>query len=254
MNPVHLHLRTESGIKHIFAALKGNMLFFKRKPDTPTNPEDSGEAADPEAATAHSAAPEATEESEEKFFSVRYSARAVITPFADGEEIPSEADFLREIPELFNIASPCAPSDLVRFRRMSMVPGDTGRLAAFLLMQAERINGLTRYIVDEASKDAIGTETVSAGGFTVKDSFPEGTLARVQLFLPEYGTAAYAIGMAEEPGEQEKSLLPENREQHTFFRFIIIRDQDRDALLEAVAEIERKSLRERRAASKKNQD
>ena len=157
----------------------------------------------------------------EKFFSVRYRARAIITPFRDGETIPSGEDFLREIPELFNIASPCAPSDLVRFRRMSMVPGDTGRLAAFLLMQAERINGLTRYIVDEASKDA-------------------------------NGTAAYAIGMAEEPGEQEKSLLPENREQHTFFRFIIIRDQDRAALLEAVAGIERKSLRERKAASKKN--
>ena len=228
------------------------MLFFTRKPDTTTAHEAPEEAAAPKAAPSPDALPEAGEEPEEKFFSVRYSARAIITPFAEGESIPSEPDFLREIPELFNIASPCAPSDLVRFRRMSMVPGDTGRLAAFLLMQAERINGLTRYIVDEASKDAIGTETVSAGGFTVKDSFPEGTLARVQLFLPEYGTAAYAIGMAEEPGEQEKSLLPENREQHTFFRFIIIRDQDRAALLEAVAGIERKSLRERKAASKKN--
>lgn len=228
------------------------MLFFKRKPDTATIPEASGESAAQKASPSAAAAPEAENEPEEKFFSVRYSARAIITPFAEGEEIPSEPDFLREIPELFNIASPCAPSDLVRFRRMSMVPGDTGRLAAFLLMQAERINGLTRYIVDEASKDAIGTETVSAGGFTVKDSFPEGTLARVQLFLPEYGTAAYAIGMAEEPGEQEKSLLPENREQHTFFRFIIIRDQDRAALQSAIAEIERKSLRERKAASKKN--
>lgn len=228
------------------------MLFFTKKPDTPTTPDASEEAAAPKAAPSPDAAPEAAEEPQEKFFSVRYSARAIITPFNEGEEIPSEPGFLREIPELFNIASPCAPSDLVRFRRMSMVPGDTGRLAAFLLMQAERINGLTRYIVDEASKDAIGTETVSAGGFTVKDSFPEGTLASVQLFLPEYGTAAYAIGMAEEPGEQEKSLLPENREQHTFFRFIIIRDQDRAALQSAIAEIERKSLRERKAASKKN--
>ena len=230
------------------------MLFFKRKPDTATIPEASGESAAQKASPSAAAAPEAENEPEEKFFSVRYSARAIITPFAEGEEIPSEPDFLREIPELFNIASPCSPSDLVRFRRMSMTPGDTGRLAAFLLMQAERINGLTRYIVDEASKDAIGTETVSAGGFTVKDSFPEGTLARVQLFLPEYGTAAYAIGMAEEPGEQEKSLLPENREQHTFFRFIIIRDQDRAALQSAIAEIERKSLRKRKAAAKKNQN
>ena len=230
------------------------MLFFKRKPDTATIPEASGESAAQKASPSAAAAPEAENEPEEKFFSVRYSARAIITPFAEGEEIPSEPDFLREIPELFNIASPCSPSDLVRFRRMSMTPGDTGRLAAFLLMQAERINGLTRYIVDEASKDAIDTETISAGGFTVKDSFPEGTLARVQLFLPEYGTAAYAIGMAEEPGEQEKSLLPENREQHTFFRFIIIRDQDRAALQSAIAEIERKSLRKRKAAAKKNQN
>lgn len=230
------------------------MLFFTRKPDTPTNPEVSKEAAAPEAASSAAAVPESAEEQEEKFFSVRYSARAVITPFADGESIPSEPDFLREIPELFNIASPCTPSDFVRFRRMSMVPGDTGRLAAFLLMQAERINGLTRYIIDEASRDAIDTETVSAGGFTVSDSFPRGTLARVQLFLPEYGTAAYAIARAEEPGDTEKSLIPADGAQHTFFRFIIIRDQDRDALLEAVAGIERKSLRERRAASKKNQD
>ena len=191
---------------------------------------------------------------EEKFFSVRYSARAVITPFAEDEEIPSDPDFLREIPELFNIASPCAPSDLVRFRRMSMVPGDTGRLAAFLLMQAERINSLTRYIVDEASKDAINTETVSAGGFTVRASFPIGTLARVQVFLPEYGTAAYAIARAEEPGEQEKSLIPPDTAQCAFFRFIIIRDQDRAALQSAIAEIERKSLRKRKAAAKKNQN
>ena len=244
----------ESGHKRIFAALlKRNMLFFTRKPDTPTAPEATGEAAAPNAAPSPDAATEATEP-EEKFFSVRYSARAIITPFAEGESIPSEPDFLHEIPELFSIASPCAPSDLVRFRRMSMVPGDTGRLAAFLLMQAERINGLTRYIIDEASRDAIDTETVSAGGFTVSDSFPRGTLARVQLFLPEYGTAAYAIARAEEPGDTEKSLIPADGAQHTFFRFIIIRDQDRDALLEAVAEIERKSLRERRAASKKNQD
>ena len=135
-----------------------------------------------------------------------------------------------------------------------MVPGDTGRLAAFLLMQAERINGLTRYIVDEASKDAIDTETISAGGFTVRTSLQRGTLARVQVFLPEYGTAAYAVARAEEPGEQEKSLLPPDTSQHTFFRFIIIRDQDRDALLEAVAGIERKSLRERKAASNKSQE
>ena len=228
------------------------MLFFKRKPDTTNAPEASEEAAAPKAAPSPDALQEAKEEPLEKFFSVRYSARAVITPFAEGDEIPSESDFLREVPELFNIASPCTPSDFVRFRRMSMVPGDTGRLAAFLLMQAERINGLTRYIIDEASRDAIETETVSAGGFTVSDSFPRGTLARVQLFLPEYGTAAYAIGRAEEPGEQEKSLLPPDTSQHTFFRFIIIRDQDRDALLEAVAGIERKSLRERRAASKKS--
>lgn len=230
------------------------MLFFTRKPDTTTVPEAPEEAAAPKDAPSPDALPEAGEDPEEKFFSVRYSARAVITPFADGESIPSEPDFLREIPELFNIASPCTPSDFVRFRRMSMVPGDTGRLAAFLLMQAERINGLTRYIIDEASKDAIDTETVSAGGFTVSNSLPQGTLARVQLFLPEYGTAAYAIGMAEEPGEQEKSLLPENREQHTFFRFIIIRDQDRAALQAAIAEIERKSLRKRKAAAKKNQN
>ena len=135
-----------------------------------------------------------------------------------------------------------------------MTPGDTGRLAAFLLMQAERINGLTRYIVDEASKDAIDTETVSAGGFTVRNSFQRGTLARVQVFLPEYGTAAYAIARAEEPCEQEKSLIPAEREQYTFFRFIIIMDQDRAALQAAIAEIERKSLRERKAATKKNQE
>ena len=230
------------------------MLFFTRKPDTPTNPEVSKEAAAPEAASSAAAVPESAEEQEEKFFSVRYSARAVITPFAEGDEIPSESDFLREVPELFNIASPCTPSDFVRFRRMSMVPGDTGRLAAFLLMQAERINGLTRYIIDEASRDAIDTETVSAGGFTVSDSFPKGTLARVQVFLPEYGTAAYAIARAEEPCEQEKSLLPPDTAQCAFFRFIIIRDQDRAALQSAIAEIERKSLRERKAKEKKNQN
>lgn len=230
------------------------MLFFKRKPDTTTAPEVSKEAAAPGAAPSADASHSEAEEPEEKFFSVRYSARAVITPFAEGDEIPSESDFLREVPELFNIASPCTPSDFVRFRRMSMVPGDTGRLAAFLLMQAERINGLTRYIIDEASRDATDTETVSAGGFTVRDSLPIGTLARVKLFLPEYGTAAYAIGRSEEPGDAEKALLPADTAQHTFFRFIIIRDQDRDALLEAVAGIERKSLRERGAASKKKQD
>ena len=228
------------------------MLFFKRKPDTTHAPEASEEAAAQKAAPSADSAHEAAEEPQEKFFSVRYSARAIITPFRDGEEIPQEPDFLREIPELFNIASPCTPSDFVRFRRMSMVPGDTGRLAAFLLMQAERINGLTRYIIDEASRDAIDTETVSAGGFTVSDSFPRGTLARVQLFLPEYGTAAYAIARAEDPCEQEKSLLPPDGAQLTFFRFIIIRDQDRAALQSAIAEIERKSLRERKAASKKN--
>ena len=228
------------------------MLFFTRKPDTPTNPEVSKEAAAPEAASSAAAVPESAEEQEEKFFSVRYSARAVITPFAEGDEIPSESDFLREVPELFNIASPCTPSDFVRFRRMSMVPGDTGRLAAFLLMQAERINGLTRYIIDEASRDAIDTETVSAGGFTVSDSFPKGTLARVQVFLPEYGTAAYAIARAEEPCEQEKSLLPPDTAQCAFFRFIIIRDQDRAAIQAAVAEIERKSLRERKKSAAEN--
>ena len=228
------------------------MLFFKRKPDTATIPEASGESAAQKASPSAAAAPEAEKEPEEKFFSVRYSARAIITPFAEGEEIPSEPDFLREIPELFNIASPCAPSDLVRFRRMSMVPGDTGRLAAFLLMQAERINGLTRYIIDEASKDAVDTETVSAGGFTVSTSFPGGTIAHVHVFLPEYGTAAYAIARAEEPCEQEKSLLPPDTAQYTFFRFIIIWDQDRAALQSAIAEIERKSLRERKAASQKN--
>ena len=232
--------------------MKRNMLFFKRKPDTEATPEASEEAAAQKAAPSADSAHEAAEEPQEKFFSVRYSARAIITPFRDGEEIPQEPDFLREIPELFNIASPCAPSDLVRFRRMSMVPGDTGRLAAFLLMQAERINGLTRYIVDEASKDAVDTETVSAGGFTVSDSFPKGTLARVQVFLPEYGTAAYAVARAEKPGDAEKALIPPDASQCAFFRFIIIRDQDRAALLEAVAGIERKSLRERKAASKKN--
>jgi len=229
------------------------MLFFSRKPNTTTAPEASEEAAVTKASLSAGAAPEAGAEPLEKFFSVRYSARAVITPFAEGEKIPSEPDFLREIPELFNFASPCTPSDFVRFRRMSMVPGDTGRLAAFLLMQAERINGLTRYIIDEASKDAIDTETISAGGFTVRKSFPEGTPARVKVFLPEYGTAAYAIARAEEPGEQEKSLLPPDTAQCAFFRFIIIRDQDRAALQAAIAEIERKSLRERKA-SKKNQD
>ena len=132
-----------------------------------------------------------------------------------------------------------------------MVPGDTGRLAAFLLMQAERINGLTRYIIDEASRDAIDTETVSAGGFTVSDSFPRGTLARVQLFLPEYGTAAYAIARAEKPGDAEKALLTDDG-QFTFFRFIIIRDQDRAAIQAAVAEIERKSLRERKKSAAEN--
>lgn len=86
----------------------------------------------------------------------------------------------------------------------------------------------------------------------MSDSFPRGTLARVQLFLPEYGTAAYAIARAEEPGDTEKSLIPADGAQHTFFRFIIIRDQDRATLQSAIAEIERKSLRERKAASKKN--
>lgn len=227
------------------------MLFFTRKPERPTTPDTAKEAAAPKSAPSADALQEAAEEPLEKFFSVRYSARAIITPFRDGESIPSEQDFLREIPELFNIASPCAPSDLVRFRRMSMTPGDTGRLAAFLLMQGERINGLTRYIIDEASKDAIDTGIVSAGGFTVKGSFPNGTLARVQLFLPEYGTAAYAIARAEEPGDAERSLLG-GTAQCSFFRFIIIRDQDRAALQSAIAEIERKSLRERKAASKKN--
>ena len=227
------------------------MLFFTRKPDQTTNPEASKETAAPEAAPSPDSAPGEAEEPEEKFFSVRYSARAVITPFSDSESIPSEADFLREIPELFNIAAPCAPSDLVRFRRMVMTTGDTGRLASFLLSQAERINGLTRYILDEASKDAAETETISAGGFIIRKHYPLNTLARVSVFLPEYGTAAYAIARAEKPGDAEKALLTDDG-QFTFFRFIIIRDQDRAAIQAAVAEIERKSLRERKKSAAEN--
>ena len=93
---------------------------------------------------------------------------------------------------------------------------------------------------------------MSAGGFTVRTSLRRGTLARVQVFLPEYGTAAYAVARAEEPGDAEKALLPPDASQCAFFRFIIIRDQDRAALQAAIAGIERKSLRERKAASKKD--
>ncbi|WP_407332947.1 PilZ domain-containing protein [Enterovibrio sp. 27052020O] len=181
--------------------------------------------------------------SQDEYFSVHAHLKINVEELGDGEQVPSEVEFGREIPVAFRIASQCGDIDSSVEKEIHALHQDNGQaLGKFLIAQNEKINLLLGFMLAQQDNPKVRyqTETFGASGLTfiAKKAFHKGQHIRLKLFLENPPSAIYCYGSVY--GCKEK-----NGKYAVGMKYIRLQEEDRDVLIRAALHQQQKLLRQR---------
>ncbi|PTB96030.1 hypothetical protein C9975_11860, partial [Thalassospira xiamenensis] len=133
-----------------------------------------------------------------QYFTVQQDFSVNIKPLDNNTELPSEALFSQQIPELFKLASDMIVVDQAQLRDLNMSERSAKLIAQILSQQSTRISMILTYMLrheDEAEYRQQG-RAYSGGGFVCESTHPLalGDRVQVKLFLADDYAAVFAYG------------------------------------------------------------
>ncbi|MBE1274246.1 MULTISPECIES: PilZ domain-containing protein [Enterovibrio] len=181
--------------------------------------------------------------SQDEYFSVHAHLKINVEVLGEGERVPSDVEFEREIPIAFRIASECSDLDGGVEKELQSLHHDNSQaLSKFLHAQNEKINLLLGFMLSQQDDPALRHQTETFGAssltFIAKKPFQKGQHVRLKLFLENPPSAIYCYGSVY--GIKEK-----NGKYAVGVKYTRLQEDDKDVLIRAALHQQQKLLRQR---------
>ncbi len=182
------------------------------------------------------------------YFYVPCQAKLLSEPLPPGSGIPALDKFVAHLHPMSVLCGPLEPLDRSSVNALHKYGREFARLADRQVQTAVRINTLISYLIDVGTSDLELTTTMIGGsGFRFHCPDPalatEGTLQHFTLAHPtlQIFVTGYARTVSVIPGENGSLPL-------VTAEFVLIREQDREAIIHAATLIQQEELRHRAEA------
>ena len=165
------------------------------------------------------------------------------------DALPAYEDFEGQMPHAFKLAGQFSSIDTAALRTLKLSDHQSDTLVAFLTAQAQKIDWMLSYILEQQDDPTFRHQAVSfgGGGMVVKHATPLdiGSFAELKLFLPTEHSAVYCHGEVIACDKVED-------EYHIAFLFSRIRESDQELLVRATLHLQTQQLRARHQANNKD--
>jgi hypothetical protein len=164
----------------------------------------------------------------DEFFSINYSFNINIS-ILDNDTAPSYQAFMDKMPMPFKMASEIITLDQAALRPLQTLGSVAGQLVDYLHHQAQKIDLLVSYILNQQDSEAQRYQGTNFGGggiiFISEQPFTVGQFIELKLFLNDENCAIYCCG------EIISAETTEN--ENTSYKVVYqhIREEDREILV-----------------------
>ena len=153
-----------------------------------------------------------------------------------GQSLPTEEEFVAQIPEVFRLASELQVVDAIALAQLRNL-GEAAQIISDVLNQQNRkLNALLGYVLrseDQPDQHKVAYEYGGAGvGFASDSAYPLGQLIELKLFLTAESAAIYSLAeiIRCETSTESELESPKYRVTALFRR---ISDEDRELMIKA---------------------
>ncbi|NAX48402.1 hypothetical protein [Photobacterium halotolerans] len=180
---------------------------------------------------------------QDEYFSVHAGLTINVEPLGEHAVLPDDAEFLREIPPLFRVASECSELEGSAEKMLQQDNKTMNRpLLDYLAAQNNKINLLLSFVLSQQDDPALRhtTQTFGASQLTYLAERPLeiGCQARLKLFLDNPPAAVYCYASVSECQAREDKF-------DITLQYTRLQEDDRDLLIRAALHIQQKLLRQR---------
>lgn len=164
-----------------------------------------------------------------EFFTIEHEFGVNVSLLAK-EKTYDYQSFINNMPTPFKMASDMSSLDQAALRPLQALSGVAGQLVDYLNHQAQKIDLLMGYILNQQIEEESHFQGVSFGGggitFSSESSFNLGEYVELKVFIESDNCAVYCYGEIIEVNKHENDY-----QQKVIFHFI--RDDDREILVRA---------------------
>jgi hypothetical protein len=164
-----------------------------------------------------------------EFFTIEHEFSANVI-LLNKEKSYDYQSFINSMPTPFRMASDMATLDQAALRPLQALSGVAGQLVEYLNHQAQKIDLLMGYILNQQVQEENHFKGISFGGggitFTSETIFNIADYVELKVFIQDDNCAVYCYGEIIEISQNEESPL-----YKVIFHFI--RDEDREILVRA---------------------
>jgi len=164
----------------------------------------------------------------DEFFSISYSFNINISVL-DNDKAPTYQAFMDKMPMPFKMASEIITLDQAALRPLQTLGSVAGQLVDYLHHQAQKIDLLVSYILNQQDSEAQRYQGTNFGGggiiFSSEQSFSVGQFIELKIFLNDENCAIYCCG------EIISAETTENESTNYKVVYQHIREEDREILV-----------------------
>jgi len=164
----------------------------------------------------------------DEFFSISYSFNINISVL-DNDKPPTYQAFMNKMPMPFKMASEIITLDQAALRPLQTLGSVAGQLVDYLHHQAQKIDLLVSYILNQQDSEAQRYQGTNFGGggiiFSSEQSFSVGQFIELKIFLNDENCAIYCCG------EIISAETTENESTNYKVVYQHIREEDREILV-----------------------
>lgn len=165
----------------------------------------------------------------DEFFSIDYRFNINVSPLTS-EELPSYEQFVEEMPAPFKIASEITTLDQSALRPLQAVAGVASQLMEYLNHQAQKMDLLVGYILNQQDIENERYQAIKFGGGGIifkterSSTFKVGDFINLKLFFAEDNSALFCLG---------EIIGCEETDDHKQYKVVFhhIREKDRELLV-----------------------
>lgn len=189
-------------------------------------------------------------DNQQQFFSIAHAFELSVKTLSSSS-IPSDAEFVANMPKSFKLASQINQLDRHTIKPLRSLGEHAGELSDFLALQSKKIDLMMSYILtlDEGSKAR--NQGTSFGGsnitFINQSSIANDTLLELKLFIEECNSAIYAIGKVIDTQPCDDGMVIN-------VEFVKIDEEDQEQLVRNSLHIQTIQLKQRSDARKPDND
>ena len=181
---------------------------------------------------------------QDDYFSVNSQQILCLDPILKEEDIPSFAEFLQEIPALFQLLNQCDEYDQALKKTLDKAePLNSELIATCFKLQNTKINALLAFLLTQHTQTQLKTQTLTFGASQLSFLSPTDwalhQTVRIQLLLQTPACAIYGYATVIETHQTADDLF------RITLRYLHLQESDRDLLIRAALHIQQALLRQR---------